>query len=175
MVDACLQNNVMFITLVPNSTHLTQPLDVAVFRPAKNHRKNILIRWRKESKTGGCIPKSHFPRLLSSLFALLSSKNLQSGFRATSISPLDRNHVLKRLPSIMKEDEGNVGVLNDSLLHVLKEHCGIGVEKQKVSRKRRRKTTRGERMVSLDKEDAPGSSKKNVNPLSKKKEKQQKI
>ena len=31
VVDACLQNN-MFITLVPNSMHLTQPLDVTVFR-----------------------------------------------------------------------------------------------------------------------------------------------
>ena len=45
VVDACLQNNIMFITLVPNSTHLTQPLDVAVFRPAKIHWRNILIRW----------------------------------------------------------------------------------------------------------------------------------
>ena len=90
--------------------HLTQPLDVAVFRPAKIHWKNILIRWRKESKTGGCISKSHFPRLLSSLFGLLSLENLKSGFHATGISPLDRNQVLKRLPSIMKEDEGNISV-----------------------------------------------------------------
>ena len=42
VVDACLQNN-MFITLVPNSMHLTQPLDVTVFRPAKIHWRNILI------------------------------------------------------------------------------------------------------------------------------------
>ena len=69
----------------------------------------------------------------------------------------------------MKEDEGNVGVLNDSALHVLKEHCGIGVEKQKVSRKQRRKIVPGEKIVSFDREDAPGISKENVNPLSKKK------
>ena len=69
----------------------------------------------------------------------------------------------------MKEDEGNVGVLNDSVLHVLKERCGIGVEKQKVSRKRGRKITPGELIVSLGREDAPGSSKENVNPLSKRK------
>ena len=77
VVDACLP------------THLTQPLDVAVFRPAKIRWRNILIRWRKESKTDGCIPKSHFLRLLSSLFALLSLENLKSVFRATGISPLD--------------------------------------------------------------------------------------
>ena len=69
----------------------------------------------------------------------------------------------------MKEDEGNISVLNDSILHVLTEHCGIGVEKQKVSRKRGRKITPGERIVSLGREDALGSSKENVNPLSKRK------
>ena len=53
------QSNAAIPKLVPNSTHLTQPLDVSVFRPAKIHWKNILIRWRKESKTGGYIPKSH--------------------------------------------------------------------------------------------------------------------
>ena len=89
VVDACLEINIMFIILVPNLTHLTQPLEVTVFRPAKIHWTNILIRWRKESKTGGCIPKSHFPCLLSSLFALLSLENLKCGFCATGISPLD--------------------------------------------------------------------------------------
>ena len=69
----------------------------------------------------------------------------------------------------MKEDEGNISVLNDPILHVLTEHCGIGVEKQKVSRKRGRKITPGERIVSLGREDALGSSKENVNPLSKRK------
>ena len=73
----------------------------------------------------------------------------------------------------MKEVEGNVSVLNDSVLHVLREHCGIGVEKQKVSRKCGRKITPGERIVSFDMEDAPGSSKENVNLLSKKKKEQQ--
>ena len=89
MVDACLQNNIMFIMLVPNLMHLTQPLDTPVFRPAKIHWRNMLICLRKESKTGGCIPKSHLPHLLSLLFALLSSENLKSGFRGTGISPLD--------------------------------------------------------------------------------------
>ena len=55
------------------------------------------------------------------------------------------------------------------MLHALKEHCGRGVEKQKVSRKRRKKITPGERIVSRNREDALRSSKENANPLSKKK------
>ena len=42
----------------------------------------------------------------------------------------------------MKEDEGNVGVLNDSALHVLKEQCGIGVEKQSVQKTKKKDCTR---------------------------------
>ena len=68
----------------------------------------------------------------------------------------------------MKEDEGNVGVLNYSVLHVLKEHCGRGVEKQKVSRKRRKKIIPGKRIVSLNREDAPRSSTENAKHYPKK-------
>ena len=40
----------MFIALVTNSTHLSQPLDVAGFGPANIHWRKISIFWRKESK-----------------------------------------------------------------------------------------------------------------------------
>ncbi len=33
VVKACEENNIIFILLPPNSTHLTQPLDVSFFRP----------------------------------------------------------------------------------------------------------------------------------------------
>ena len=69
----------------------------------------------------------------------------------------------------MKNDEGHAGVINDSVLHVLKEHCRIGAQKQTVAIKCGRTIAPGKRIVSLDSEDAPGSSKENVNPLSKQK------
>lgn len=43
VIDACFQNDVMFITLVPNSTHLAQPEGNEVICPAKIH-------WKKHSK-----------------------------------------------------------------------------------------------------------------------------
>ena len=35
VIDACVQNDIIFICLPPNTTHLCQPLNVAVFRSAK--------------------------------------------------------------------------------------------------------------------------------------------
>ena len=71
----------------------------------------------------------------------------------------------------MKNNEGDVGVINDFVLHVLKEHCRIGAKKQRVARKCGRTIAPGKSIVPLDSEDAPGSSKENVNPLPKKKKK----
>ena len=61
-----------------------------------------------------------------------------------------------------------IDVLNDSMVKVLNEHCGIGVDKQKVSRKYGRKIVPGQRIISVDREDALGSSKENASPLSRK-------
>jgi hypothetical protein len=41
IMEQCRENNIRLIFLPPNSTHLTQPLDVAVFAPLKK-------QWRKE-------------------------------------------------------------------------------------------------------------------------------
>ena len=42
VIDACVQNDFIFIRLPSNTTHLCQPLDVAVFRSAKIEQEDIL-------------------------------------------------------------------------------------------------------------------------------------
>ena len=41
VLSLCEDNNIKFIVLPPNSTHLMQPLDVAYFRPIKCQWKKI--------------------------------------------------------------------------------------------------------------------------------------
>ena len=41
VIDKCLEENIYFLCLLPNTTHLCQSLDVAVFRPAKSQWYNI--------------------------------------------------------------------------------------------------------------------------------------
>ncbi|KAK3931060.1 Pogo transposable element with KRAB domain [Frankliniella fusca] len=122
VVKACEDNNICFILLPPNSTHLTQPLDVSFFRPLK-------AAWRKElddfkKKNRGVIPKAVFSRRMKSALeriAANSSKTIQSGFRACGIIPLDPESVLKRLPSEGHEDTTK-SLLSDSLLSNLQKN-----------------------------------------------------
>lgn len=99
IIQMCEQNNIRFVLLPPNSTHLCQPLDVSYFRPLKMKWKEVLAEWKKKNR--GCIPKDRFPRLLRTTMNYLapeSAKNLMSGFRACGIYPYDPSKVLDRLP-----------------------------------------------------------------------------
>jgi len=45
-IKICQKYNIKFVFLPTNSTHLTQPLDVAFFRPLKMHWRSILENWK---------------------------------------------------------------------------------------------------------------------------------
>ena len=67
VVKACEEYNIHFISLPPNSTHLTQPLDVCFFRSAKRDWRKVLSDSRKETRQKGAIPKSSLSKLLNKL------------------------------------------------------------------------------------------------------------
>jgi len=57
VIGACEENNIAFVFLPANSTHLCQPLDVSFFGPMKAAWRPILQQWkkgpgRKPSSTG---------------------------------------------------------------------------------------------------------------------------
>ena len=57
--------------------------------------------------------------------------NLQSGFRALGIYPLDRNEPLPKLPSHDSYVSKSNSSLNETLIDLLKKNCGCDREKQK--------------------------------------------
>nr|XP_047129367.1 jerky protein homolog-like [Hydra vulgaris] len=103
ILDTCQSNNIGFAALPANSTHLTQPLDVAYFRSMKINRRKILCEWKEKGKGRrvASLPKHEFPRLLDRLITNLNehgNDNLRAGFCKTGIFPLDKSQVLSRLP-----------------------------------------------------------------------------
>ena len=107
----CVAHNIMFVCLIPNATHLLQPLNVAVFRTLKLERRKILQDWRRDSRVKGSVPKNQFPILLAKLHNTLKSDYLVAGFKASGLYPIDRNQVLKRLPGQNQDDSNNVSDL----------------------------------------------------------------
>ena len=64
VIKTCLQKDIRFIMLGPNTTHLCQPLVLAVFRPLKTSWRKLLNEWRRETRLTGTIPKEVIPKLL---------------------------------------------------------------------------------------------------------------
>ena len=108
--------------------------------------------WHKESRSKENLPKNVLPTLLSKLLNRLKSSDLVAGFRASGIHPLNRNEVLKRILSSMQVEDINLQVLNDSVLQVLEENCGVGRQTKSSNRKHGRKIKPGEQIVDSEKE-----------------------
>lgn len=125
-----MHNNVLFICIPPNSTHLSQPLDVAFYGPLKRNWRAILDGWKKKlNKKSQTITKECFPSLLNTLYKKVvdgeTSTNLISGFRKCGISPLDRTQIISRMPDRQPTEEvpleQTVQTVSDAVLDMLKE------------------------------------------------------
>ena len=136
VLKLCVENQVSFVCLVPNTTHLTQPLDVSFFAPMKRCWRKILKSWKLENHSHTTLPKCEFPRLLKELLNSLKYDNLVSGFKACGIYPLNPNAVLKKFPV---HNSAHMGAyVSDAVIDVLREmrhgHSGPNQKRRKMVR-----------------------------------------
>ncbi|KAL1953725.1 hypothetical protein VTO42DRAFT_2324 [Malbranchea cinnamomea] len=92
----CLENSIIPLYMPGHSSHLLQPLDVGCYSPLKQvYKKEV----EKQMRLGfNHIDKDEFLTIYSSIRpAVLSEKNIQSGFRAPGIAPYDPEQVLAQL------------------------------------------------------------------------------
>lgn len=139
VLEACEENNVRFVCLPPNTTHIAQPLDVAYFGPMKRSWRKIMADW-KNSKSGSkysTIPKDLFPSLLNKLLDSLEEKgkNLISGFEKCGISPLNREKLLSRLPS--NNLTADITLIGESFLENLEQKREEFLGKQSGARRKK--------------------------------------
>lgn len=107
VIKICNDEGIKFVFLPANSPHLTQPLDVAFFRPLKKTWRSILENWKKgPGRHEASLAKDKFPPLLKELCASLKEDNVLAGFKKCGIVPLDRKKVLDMLPSAEGTIEG---------------------------------------------------------------------
>uniref|UniRef100_A0A1Y1KZ51 DDE-1 domain-containing protein n=2 Tax=Photinus pyralis TaxID=7054 RepID=A0A1Y1KZ51_PHOPY len=134
---ACQRNNIRFVFLPPNSTHITQPLDVSFFGPLKKAWRTILQDVKLKYPSQNCVEKSFFPGLLAKLIKtieLKSEKNIKNGFRATGIVPLCPDEVLKKMPTARYKERVSREIDN-SLLDFLQSQNKRGERVQRNKKK----------------------------------------
>ncbi|CAB3246499.1 unnamed protein product [Arctia plantaginis] len=163
VIRMCEQHNISFIFLPANSTHLTQPLDIAFFRPMKIAWRIILLKWKKtDGRTQASVPKGCFPRLLKLLINELSENvetNLKAGFRKVGIIPVDCNQVLSRLPSNENEDPDKSRYAVDKLvLQILKEMRYDTMNIKEPTRKRKLHAESGKSLRNIDDDNLESTS-----------------
>jgi hypothetical protein len=112
VIKKCEELKIKFIPLPPNSTWLTQPCDVAVFKGLKTAWHQAIGDFNDERKRNGQKPHETLPRasfidvLELALAKMRTARDggmarvIFSAFRVTGIAPLNRDIVLKTLPTL---------------------------------------------------------------------------
>lgn len=91
--EFCSSNKIILVALFPNSTHILQPLDVAVFGPMKRKWKAIVRQWRIDHE-GMELKKQNVPTALSIFLNDPNmAKNIVSGFKCTGLFPYNADNV----------------------------------------------------------------------------------
>lgn len=139
VLNLCEENHVSFACLPKNSTHLTQPLDVAFYSPLKTFWRGILEKWKKGlQKKSQTITKEKFPGLLNQVCIKIGGEDSQSdqlvsGFKKTGIFPFNPDAVICRLPGSTNEADTST-LVSESVLEMLKD-LRNGESSEKKNRK----------------------------------------
>lgn len=156
VLQQCQRNNIRFVLLPPNTTHLTQPLDVSFFRPLKAAWRTILNDIKMKQPKLNCVDKCIFPQLLSKLMERIecnSKKNIQSGFRACGIYPFNPDEVYKKMPNQRFENRVK-GKIDESFLEYLRNQR----KPDKPLKKGTKKTLKVQAGCSLTYEEMNGTN-----------------
>lgn len=96
VLEILARNNIICISLPPHSSHITQPLDKAVYGPLKSAFGKELDTWNRENPTS-TLSRKEFVAVFSKAWDVaLSRENIGSAFQATGLHPFDPSVVLQK-------------------------------------------------------------------------------
>jgi len=102
----CKDKGIHIIAFYPNSTHIQQPLDVAIFGPLKKEWAKEVHDWRMKSEDS--LTKYDFAPLLNQVInTRLTKETVKNGFRTTGLFPWDSS-AIDYSKCITKEVENEV-------------------------------------------------------------------
>lgn len=152
VIQECQNNDIRFVLLPPNTTHMLQPLDVAYFRPLKGSWRKNLEQWKLRNR--GVLPKTLFPRMLKQAVEDLQERekvNICSGFRACGIVPFNPGAVLQKIKTKNRDTVTSSPSLESSMSEVLINHLDLLKTGESTAPKRgKKKNIIPGKMIGLD-------------------------
>jgi hypothetical protein len=91
----CMNNNIILMVLPPHSSHLTQPLDVGVFKPLKTLMASA-IEPLVSTELHRIMKAEWLLSYVQAHDGAFSIRNIQSGFSGTGIMPFNPSKVIDR-------------------------------------------------------------------------------
>ncbi|XP_021704541.1 uncharacterized protein LOC110677708 [Aedes aegypti] len=93
VADLCQQLGVILVALYPNTTRITQPADVSIFKPLKDQWKNEVDDWRSEHP-GENFTLRYFGRILEKAVTKgIKKDSIVNGFRVCGLFPFNADNV----------------------------------------------------------------------------------
>lgn len=87
------KQKILVLTLPPNTTHLTQPLDKGLFSVLKKSWREICHDFTVKNP-GRCVTRYDFSQLFSQAwYKSMTVSNIMAGFKKTGVCPFDRNAI----------------------------------------------------------------------------------
>ena len=109
-----LANDVHLLCLPSHTTHLLQPLDVAVFGPFKKALDGMCAKFMRTNPQARITRYDLSGILKNAWYEAMKPSNFLAGFRTTGIQPLDPGKVLDRLDLPDKKTESSESTESDA-------------------------------------------------------------
>lgn len=98
-IGYCIQHNILLAVLPPHTSHILQPLDVALFGPMKKALSSCLDRLTRTEVSW--IQKVEWMRMYIKAHTIaFTEANIKAGWRGAGLFPLNRLKVLHHVPRI---------------------------------------------------------------------------
>lgn len=149
IIDVTKRNRIELLCLPPNSTHLLQPLDVAVFHKFKGEYSKLMNQLGYSFTS---IPREKVPHVVKFALNAMCPQDYITAFRRAGIRPVNRSIVLESGKQALRsrqeiENPGtlvDIGIIPEALIDIFPAIP----EKSKT----KRSTCKGARLITADKQ-----------------------
>ncbi|XP_045778739.1 uncharacterized protein LOC123876488 [Maniola jurtina] len=124
VVALASENNITILKLPAHTSHLLQPLDLAVFKSFKTSWDKKLVQWQRQN-VGVKLRKQTFSELFAETWHQVSPFVIQSGFRKGGIYPLNADVIPEEKydPAALRRWKYKVSQNKSNELKTLKQMC----------------------------------------------------